>query len=654
MTEINVGTCIAGRYRVLELIGSGGMANVYRALDTDSRRDVAVKVLKPECAEDREFLRRFRSEAQAVLNLSHDNIVRSFDVGQWEGYHYIVLEYVPGKTLKQVITEEAPFDNKRIINIGCQLCDALGHAHERSIIHRDVKPQNIMISDRGRVKVADFGIARFTDASTVTYAGDKILGSVHYLSPEQARGESVDAKSDIYSLGIVLYEMATGVVPFNADNTVSIAIKHLQENMVPPIERNPALGAALNGIILRATAKDKAERYSSMRELRKDLLRAVREPNVDFAGKAAQRSREPRGLGPLLRAPKKRGQKAPASAVAKRIMALAVGVFLIAGILLAVVLIGSTLSNRQNRGQVAYVPTLTGKSLSEATQTGSAMGFHVDVRSSIVTEDVPTNTVINQDPQSGTQGYVGDTIYVDVSAGPATIEAPELIGRTLSDALVILEEWELEVESITYDPTSDAPSGQIIDQLPEAGTELYAGDAVQLFVSGTQEDHTILSKVTGLPLADAVNRLKNDGFSRIFVRLEESDELPGEVLRQEPAPGELTAGDATVDLWVSAPLSYAYGLDVAYNLKIDQTSSRVMVLNPSDGVYYVLYEAVLPAGQQTVSFTVRSNSADPVELIVTVDGEEARRESVTPVRRVEEAAPSPSSTAAPEDGSGDE
>lgn len=253
------------------------------------------------------------------------------------------------------------------------------------------------------------------------------------------------------------------------------------------------------------------------------------------------------------------------------------------------------------------------------------MGFHVDVRSSIVTEDVPTNTVINQDPQSGTQGYVGDTIYVDVSAGPATIEAPELIGRTLSDALVILEEWELEVESITYDPTSDAPSGQIIDQLPEAGTELYAGDAVQLFVSGTQEDHTILSKVTGLPLADAVNRLKNDGFSRIFVRLEESDELPGEVLRQEPAPGELTAGDATVDLWVSAPLSYAYGLDVAYNLKIDQTSSRVMVLNPSDGVYYVLYEAVLPAGQQTVSFTVRSNSADPVELIVTVDGEEARR-----------------------------
>lgn len=636
MTEITVGTVIANRYRVISQIGSGGMANVYRALDTDARRDVAVKVLKPECADDKEFLRRFRSEAQAVLNLSHDNIVRSYDVGQWEGYHYIVLEYVPGKTLKQIITEEAPFDNKRIINIGCQLCDALGHAHERNIIHRDVKPQNIMISDRGRVKVADFGIARFTDASTMTYAGDKILGSVHYLSPEQARGENVDAKSDIYSLGIVLYEMATGVVPFNADNTVSVAIKHLQETMIPPIERNPAIGAALNGIILRATAKDKNQRYSSMRELRKDLLRAVREPNVDFAASGVADGNSNRPLPSFLRARrKKETQRRTPSAVAKRIMALAVGVFLIAGILLAVVLIGSTLANRKNPQQIRYVPTLTGKTLSDATKTAEAMGFHVDVRSSIVTDSVAINVVIDQEPRSGTQGYAGDTIYVDVSAGPATIEAPSLIGSSLQDALITLEDWGLGVEEITYENDSTAPSGTVINQSPDPGTELYAGDSIHLYVSGVQEDYTILGNITGEDLSDAIVQLKSSGFSRVFVYMTESEDPAGQVVRQSPEPGELTAGDAAVELWVSSESSYAYSVDVAYNIEVEQSNSRVMVLYPSDGVYYVLYDTVLPSGQQTVPLTVRSNSSDPMEIILTVNGEEVRRETVTPIRRTE-------------------
>ncbi len=311
MSELNAGTVVAGRYRIISMIGSGGMANVYKAHDSVSHRNVALKVLKSEYATDAEFVRRFRSEAQAVLNLSHDNIVRSYDVGQWEEYYYIVLEYVSGKTLKEIITEEAPFERKRIISMGCQLCDALGHAHERNVIHRDVKPQNVIINDHGRPKVADFGIARFTDASTVTYTGDKILGSVHYVSPEQAKGELVDAKSDIYSLGIVLYEMATGRVPFDAENTVSVAIKHLQEEMVPPIVHNPKIGVALNGIILRATSKEKAARYASMRELKRDLLRAVREPSTDFAGREAKLRSRPRPPKSGARSPTVRKNSSP-------------------------------------------------------------------------------------------------------------------------------------------------------------------------------------------------------------------------------------------------------------------------------------------------------------------------------------------------------
>ena len=269
MAELSIGMLVAGRYRIERLIGSGGMANVYQAEDLTTGKPVAVKVLKAEYARDGEFVRRFRSEAQAVLNLSHENIVRSIDVGQWQDVNFIVLEYVSGKTLKETIREEAPFDNRRIISIGAQLCEGLEHAHSRNVVHRDVKPQNIILTDRGRAKIADFGIARFTDASTLTYAGDKVLGSVHYVSPEQARGERVDQKSDIYSLGIVLYEMATGTVPFDSENTVTIAVKHLQEQMVPPIERNPALSPALNGIILRATSKNKADRYDSMKDVRR-------------------------------------------------------------------------------------------------------------------------------------------------------------------------------------------------------------------------------------------------------------------------------------------------------------------------------------------------------------------------------------------------
>lgn len=278
-----IGEILNHKYRIIDLIGTGGMAQVYRAINMSNRKIVAIKVLKEEYGRDPEFLRRFEREARASLHLSHENIVRAYGVGQHNGLPYIVLEYVEGSTLKDLIKQNGIIPAKTAIGICCQLLDALDAAHSHGIIHRDVKPQNIIINSKGRVKLTDFGIAREVSASTVTFAGSNVVGSVHYISPEQAKGDIVSEGSDIYSVGVTLYEMLTGDVPFNAENTVSIALMHLQNEPRQPIEINPKIPPALNDIILRAMNKDPQKRYRTARGMRVDLVRSIAEPNGTFS-----------------------------------------------------------------------------------------------------------------------------------------------------------------------------------------------------------------------------------------------------------------------------------------------------------------------------------------------------------------------------------
>ena len=276
---------IDGKYRVICEVGSGGMAHVYRAINMSSRKVVAVKMLKEEYLNDQEFLRRFEREAKASLALSHENIVRAFGVGDDNGVPYIVLEYVEGKTLKELI-QESPGGHLSIqqsIGICSQILDALSYAHAHGIIHRDVKPQNVIVTNRGKAKLADFGIAREVTASTVTFAGKNVIGSVHYISPEQAKGLPATQESDIYSAGISLYEMLTGTVPFIGDTTVATALMHLSAKPVPPRELNPAVPPALNDIVLRAIEKEPEMRYASAKLMRSDLIRSLSHPNGTFA-----------------------------------------------------------------------------------------------------------------------------------------------------------------------------------------------------------------------------------------------------------------------------------------------------------------------------------------------------------------------------------
>jgi len=277
-----LGRILGERYELIEKIGSGGMAIVYKAKCHLLKRHVAVKILRPELVEDESFVARFKRESLAAASLSHPNIVNIYDVGEENGVYYIVMEYVNGKTLKEYIREKERLEWEEAVRIAAQICSALKHAHKNGIVHRDIKPQNILISEDGTVKVADFGIARAVSSATVTIAGANVMGSVHYFSPEQARGGYVDEKSDIYSLGIVLYEMVTGNVPFEGDTAISVALKHIQERVKPPWELNPSIPKSLNDVIEKATEKDQAGRYQTAGEMLRDLQRVLRDPEGNF------------------------------------------------------------------------------------------------------------------------------------------------------------------------------------------------------------------------------------------------------------------------------------------------------------------------------------------------------------------------------------
>ena len=277
-----IGTVLDRKYRIIEQIGSGGMAYVYKAVNMSNRRTVAIKILKDEFKNDAEFLRRFSREANAILTLSHENIVRAYGAGTYDGLPYLVMEYVEGRTLKDLIAKTGALPARTAIGITCQILDALSAAHAHGIIHRDVKPQNVIVTDKGRVKLADFGIAREAKATTVTFSGSKVLGSVHYISPEQAKGTITTEQSDLYSVGVCLYEMLTGTVPFEADSTVSVALMHLQEKPVAPIELVPDLPHSLNDIVLKALEKEPENRYQTARDMRGDLVRSLSDPNGTF------------------------------------------------------------------------------------------------------------------------------------------------------------------------------------------------------------------------------------------------------------------------------------------------------------------------------------------------------------------------------------
>ncbi|MBS7336121.1 MAG: protein kinase [Eubacteriales bacterium] len=606
-----IGKLISGRYLIESLIGSGGMANVYKAYDNMLGRTVALKVLKAEHRGDMEFVRRFEREARAVLTLSHENIVRSYAVGEDGDISYIVLEYVEGSTLKELIKSDGPISPKVAVSITAQVLDALAHAHESGIIHRDVKPQNVIITPRGKAKLTDFGIARDVAATTRTYAGSNVvMGSVHYISPEQARGDDVTAASDIYSCAIMLFEMLTGKVPFGGDNSVAIALKHLQEDITPPVEINPKIPRALSDVIVKAASKEISLRYQSAKQMKSDLLRSLREPHGKFA-------RLEKNAGET----KQRGWHG--------VMNIVLMLVVVLGLFTALFFIARSVNEDQGDAPAAeyIIPNVKAKKLEEAKGVAELRGFELNVdeyRSS----DEEEGTVLEQTPAAGTAAKQGDSISVIVSSGNNYVTVPDLAGKYLQEANDIVWGVELEIGTTQY-VTSDLPYGQIVRQEPIAGTDTFAGDVIDVWISGIPGKANNMPGVTDMELNKAIDVLHEEGFKKIRIRTVQPEAqiaAEGFVVAQNPTAGISTPEDAVVEISVCRAQLGNYAADVAFNLDITaQQSSVVVTAKFEEGLELIIYETTLSAGtQQSVSFTAFMEKGGQYECNVYVDGVQVR------------------------------
>jgi serine/threonine protein kinase len=544
-----LGRILGDRYELVEKVGSGGMAIVYKAKCHLLRRHVAVKILRPELVEDEDFVARFKRESLAAASLSHPNIVNIYDVGEENGVYYIVMEYVRGKTLKEYIREKGRLDWEEAVRIASQICSALKHAHKNGIVHRDIKPQNILVSEDGTIKVADFGIARAVSSATVTVAGANVMGSVHYFSPEQARGGYVDAKSDLYSLGIVLYEMVTGCVPFEGDTAISVALKHIQERAKPPWELNPDLPKSLNDVIEKSTEKDQARRYQTAGEMLRDLQRVLREPEGDFVVRSIDSDLPTQVIDPVNfdSNPNNRPVREKRSVWLKLILFIIPMVLLI----LLISYLGRQIYDKHFVTEDVEVPGLIGLFEDEA----SKMLYEKNLTLNVLERkhsDQEEGRIIYQDPAEGIKIKPYSIVKVIVSLGPETVIVPNVVGHSQRDAEIAVENAGLKLGKHEY-IDSDLPEGTVVRQSIDPNTEVVEGTEIVLVISkGPKIELVQVGDYTGLKEDIARQLIDNDKLSVGKVTREYNDEYnEGLVFRQSPDHGDTVEQDTKVDLWVS-------------------------------------------------------------------------------------------------------
>ena len=478
------GKILGNRYKILNRLGGGGMSEVYKGLDTLLDRQVTVKILRQQYASAHDFVRKFRREAQAVARLSHPNIVSIYDVSIEGDLHYLVMEYIEGINLKEYIINNGPLNQNDVINIGLQICDALEHAHTNQIIHRDIKPHNILITDTGKVKITDFGIAQAASEATITYA-EGLVGSVHYLSPEQAKGEVTGYKSDIYSAGVVLYELITGQVPYEGESPIAIALKHIQEVPKKPTAINSTISKDLEEIILKAMAKDKNNRFESAAQLKSQL-----EKLRNKAGFSVKDELEIENVS------KQKLKPAAWVLIAFLIMSILVGSFVLAKEILVV--------------EVTEVPSLIGKSVQEAAFLLQKNGLKLEIDGEKHHSTIPKNHIIDQNPKEESSVRSGRTVKVEVSLGQKQIAVPNVIGDSLRIARIKIENVQLTVnENIEEIFSSDYPEGRVIGQSPLGDMFLDVGAEVNLVVSrGSKPQVVDMPDLKGKTLAEAENILR--------------------------------------------------------------------------------------------------------------------------------------------------
>lgn len=541
------------RYTILERVGGGGMADVYRAHDELLDRSVAVKVLRSGFTNDEDFVERFRREAQAAAKLSHPNIVNIYDVGRDEEVYYIVMEYISGETLKEKIEREAPLPLETAINTAIEIAEALEHAHQNNLVHCDIKPHNILMMRSGRIKVTDFGIARAVTSATMTQTGT-ILGSVHYFSPEQAKGGAVGAKSDIYSLGVVLYEMLTGTVPFTGETPISIALKHLQEEPKPLREINSEISPLVEAIVLKAMAKDPEARFADISEMIADLKLAQNYLRDDQTRRLSREDYPtqvlPRIITPEESSPAQPSQPSLASRVKRKrngwiwalIFFLLIG--FAAGAFLA---FGKFWSLNE-----VIVPNVVGKNVEVAKQTLISKNLRVNV-SEVFNAKVPAGIVISQSPESGATVKEQRQITIIVSKGGEVTTVPDVRGMNRRDAELMIKNLGLVVGRIDEQFSNDVPADQIVNQNPRPPAQVNKGTAIDLVVSkGAGPRKLVLPDFRGTPLNTVSRQLESLKLKLGKVTEVANDKYPpGTIIEQSPQPASEVVEGAEIDFNVA-------------------------------------------------------------------------------------------------------
>lgn len=581
-----IGKSINGRYKVLELIGGGGMSNVYLAHDMILDRDIAIKVLRYDFSNEEELRRRFQREALSTTSLAHPNIVNIFDVGEEGSLHYLVMEYVPGKTLKEYIIDHSPVPPEQAVKIMKQLASALAHAHQNQIVHRDIKPQNILMDSDGNVKITDFGIAMALSATSYTQT-NSVLGTVHYLSPEQARGGAANKKSDIYSLGIVMFELLTGRLPFSGESAVSIALKHLQTETPSLREIVPAMPQSLENVVLKATAKNPQHRYQSADELEEDLSTVLLPerlnepkfmvPHDDDATKAMPVIKDPKVFANVEEtkmispakgaAAKNEAKKAEPAKKKKRKMPWVIGVFgfLVLAGLIAAIAFPELFGPRQ-----VAVPDVAGMEQNEAAEELQAAGFLIGEEEEQPSEEVEEGRIIRTIPEANKMRDRETEIQLFISSGKESIEFQDYVGRGIEQTLELLGQGTYK--SVNQTPEfSDEPEGTILEQEPEAGEEVIASETdVELTVS-KGKDMRAVQNLVGYSEADLNEYARTSGFNIRIIGEEASDSAPeGTVLSQDPPAQEQLEAGSTIEVVMSsgiAPLplkTYIHTVEIPY------------------------------------------------------------------------------------------
>lgn len=561
-----IGKILGNRYEIVEKVGGGGMALVYRAKCNLLNRFVAVKILRPEFTNDKDLIDKFKRESQSAASLSHPNVVNIYDVGEDEEIYYIVMEYVAGKTLKEVIKEKGKLSPEEIIDYSRQISFALRHAHHNHIIHRDIKPHNILITADGRAKVTDFGIALAASSSTMTNAGS-VIGSVHYFSPEQARGGYTDEKSDLYSLGIVMYEMATGRVPFEGDSPITVALKHIQDQPKLPTELNPELPKSIENVIIKLMSKEQSSRYQNTEELLEELSKLKNNPYIKPFQPTVNEEDSPTQIIPVISeedlqnkgskysgerniVKEKEEEESPKKnkKVKKTIVASAIVAALIAALLFS---FGFYYFGNFFRTSEVEIPEFVGMERGEAEALAETLNLQLNIDERY-NDEVEANHIISQNPPEGRRVKTGYTVKVVVSLGLRETEVPDLVHENEADAPYLLTNANLSLGNVDR-INSNIPAGSIISQDPRAGFTVAQGTPVDIVVSlGPEKVVLVMPNLKGEQLEVATRTLQELGLRRGNIREEYSDEFAAnQVINQSVPPTTEVEENTTVDLVVS-------------------------------------------------------------------------------------------------------